>query len=96
MQKKQEISKPELIAYTKGLTIIPFENVKCASGDIINGKTKLFVFLDFKENEIILIDDEADLFLEQYNTYLAFIEAATISDLAAQDAINFRANTGGR
>lgn len=81
MESKSEISRPELIAYSAGLVIVPFENVKLVYGDVIDGRNKITVVMDDKNVSVTFIDDEAQKFLDQYNNYLAFVEAATITDL---------------
>lgn len=81
MESKSEVSKPELIAYTCGLVIIPFENVKAVDGDLIDGTEKIDITIDANDTSIGLFGTEAKDFIEKYNNYLAFVEAATITDL---------------
>ena len=82
MESKSEVSRPELIAYSAGLVVVPFENVKLVYGDLIDGRKKITVMMDIRNTQVTFIDDEAETFLNQYNNYLAFVEAATITDLA--------------
>lgn len=82
MESKSEISRPELIAYTLGLVVVPFENVKAVDGDIVHGTEKIEIVIDAKDRTIFLMGADAKDFVDKYNNYLAFIEAATITDLA--------------
>lgn len=89
MPREIEI-KPHLIAFSSGLTIIPFRNITAVSGDEIT-KSKgpdaegiehievipsIMVLLKGlnEEEGISLIGDDADKFIKDYNHYLRLIE----------------------
>lgn len=73
--------KPKIIAWSKGLTVIPFENVLAVAED---GTTdgQLVVELNSPNKDgatVILGKDDAPLFVEQYNIYLATVEGLTMT-----------------
>lgn len=72
--------KPEIIAWTNGFTVIPFENVlSVLEDDAVEGQ--LLVYLDSKRipsNGIIIGRDHAQAFVDKYNLYLAAVEGITI------------------
>lgn len=87
--------RPEIIAYTSELMIIPFENIQAVDGDTDSmcGSMRDYVDDTYPENTTIEIfikkcpkvfrldDDEAKKFLDQYNNYLAFVETCTIHEV---------------
>lgn len=85
MMEKQEISRPKLIAYSNGCTILPFENVKYINGDTYpdRGET-LSIYIEHKHGEVLLSGDDVGAFIKQYNEYLAFVEAATVTNLMGE------------
>lgn len=75
--------KPKIIAWSKGLTIIPFENVICTKEDFnIDGALNVYVAAhtgaSARAQEILIPSTEAEEFVGQYNTYLAAIEGLQI------------------
>ena len=75
--------KPKIIAWSKGLTVIPFENVICVKEDFtIDGALNVYVAAhtgaSARAQEINISSAEAEDFVAQYNTYLAAIEGLQI------------------
>lgn len=75
-----ENKKPELIAYTKGLTVIPFEHVLSVE-ECFNVDGQLNVFLAGTVNKAVITPQDAQDFVDKYNNYLAFVEVSTIVDV---------------
>ena len=66
--------KPVMISYHNDLDVIPFASVKAVLGDVVDGKPKIEIVIDNHNKIGILIGDEANAFIKQYNSYLRFIE----------------------
>lgn len=73
--------KPKVIAYSKGLTVIPYENVKACTED--PGSTgQLVVLVDHPVADAsctFIAPGEAQSFVDGFNTYLAAVEGLTLS-----------------
>lgn len=74
--------KPKIIAWTKGLTVIPFESIH-AVDESHSSTGAICVFIDRKQ--ILIPKADASQFIEQYNHYLAFVEESTISMVIPED-----------
>lgn len=71
--------KPKVIAWSNGLTVIPFENVLCVTeSDDVDGQ--LIVSINNKKSSggLSIRKEDAILFIEQFNTYLAAVEGLQI------------------
>lgn len=72
--------KPKLIAYSKGLTVIPFENVvACTEDPGSTGQLVVLVNTLIKDAGCTFIPPaDSQEFVDQYNTYLATVETVTV------------------
>lgn len=79
--------KPKVIAYSKGLTVIPFENVLAVAedpsvdGQIMVGLSNSSVHVGERSrpHTIVITPDNAQEFIDQYNTYLCTVESLTMT-----------------
>lgn len=68
---------PELIAYSKDLTIIPYENVIACSEDS-NVAGQLLISVKGTDPLIYLEPDDAPGFIDGFNKYLTMYEIAAL------------------
>lgn len=73
--------KPKIIAWSRGLQVIPFEHVVAVdeAGHITDG---LLVMVDLKTSNptgYVIKPKDAQDFIDQYNNYLAIVESITVS-----------------
>lgn len=71
--------KPKVIAWSKGLTVIPFENVICVKEDFtVDGMLNVHVAAhsgaSARALEVSISSAEAVEFVDKYNIYLAAVE----------------------
>jgi hypothetical protein len=73
--------KPKVIAYSKGLTIIPFENViACTEDPGRSGQLAVLVNSPVADVSCTMIaPEDANEFIELYNIYLAAVEGLQLS-----------------
>jgi hypothetical protein len=80
--------KPEIIAWTNGFTVIPFENVlSVIEDDTVEGQ--ILVYLDSKRipsNGVVIGRDNAQAFVDKYNLYLAAVEGITLDSKEIPEA----------
>lgn len=82
---KNKKQQPQIIAWTDGLSVIPFENVNSVNGDtLMDGTVAINVGMKDSKGFHSLSGDNAKEFNEQYLHYLAFVEALTI-DMGESD-----------
>lgn len=69
---------PKIIAYSNGLTVIPFENVTAVSEDpSVTGQ--ILVSISGQKSMIYVNPENAKDFIERYNTYLCTVESLTMT-----------------
>lgn len=74
--------KPEIIAFSKGLTVIPFENIIAVmEDDRVDGQLVVAFSTPGKIGpcEITLPREHTVEFIEKYNLYLAAVEGLTMT-----------------
>ena len=79
--------KPKVIAYSKGLTVIPFENViACTEDPSRSGQLVVLVNSSVPDVSCTIIPPEDALeFVDNYNLYLAAVEGITMEPKFVMD-----------
>lgn len=79
--------KPKVIAYSKGLTVIPFENViACTEDPSRSGQLVVLVNSSVPDVSCTIIQPEDALeFVDNYNLYLTAVEGITMSATLVAD-----------